>query len=213
MPPLPSRPSFRRSSGRPDAAAVSPPDPRTVAAQPLDPVLESIRSDLRPHLRRLWLRRIVRRAWLVVGAVAVAEVALLAIARLVPIQILPVLAVAIPIIGLVVLLGLAAAARPRIGETAMAVDAEGHLGDRVASSLALAAAFPDFAGPSDRQPISDGAVDEEHEAEDFVRRQRSDAASSLRVAPPNLFRPRLSKRPAGVLLAAGLLLVPLTLLP
>ena len=55
--------------------------------------------------------------------------------------------------------------------------------------------------------------DEARETERFVRRQRADAASSLRLAPPNLFRPRLSKRPAGVLVAAALLLLPLTLLP
>ena len=144
---------------------------------------------------------------------AAAEVVLFAIGRVVPIEILPILAVSIPVIGLAVLLGLAVAARPRIGETALAVDAEGHLGDRVASALALAAAFPDYAGPSDVPIAIDGPVDESMEEETFVRRQRADAASSLRLAPSNLFRPRLSKRPAGILLAASLLLVPLTLLP
>ena len=135
-----------------------------------------------------------------------------AIGRIVPIEVLSALALAIPIVGLVILVGLAAAARPRIGETAIAVDAEAHLGDRVASSLALAAAFPDYAGPRvDESPAlsADDGGDETREAEAFVRRQRADAASSLRIAPPNLFRPRLSRRPAAAVLVASLLLAPL----
>ena len=215
--PRPSLPvALRRAGDRPVRdAVVAPPDPRSLGT-PIDPLLESIRADLRPHLRRLWVRRIVRRAWLVAGAVLVAEVGLFAIARVVPIEILSALALAIPIVGLVILVGLAAAARPRIGETAIAVDAEAHLGDRVASSLALAAAFPDYAGPrADESPTPSGddGGDETREAEAFVRRQRADAASSLRIAPPNLFRPRLSRRPAAAVLVASLLLVPLVLLP
>ena len=83
------RPSVRSLSGSAGAtpsrgAVVVPPDPRTLGA-PIDPVLESIRSNLQPHLRRLWLRRIVRRAWLVAGVVAVALVLLFAVGRIVPI--------------------------------------------------------------------------------------------------------------------------------
>ena len=37
--------------------------------------------------------------------------------------------------------------RPRIGEAALAIDAEGGLGDRVSSALELAVAFPASAGP------------------------------------------------------------------
>ena len=215
--PRPSLPAaVRRAGDRPVRdAVVAPPDPRSLGT-PIDPVLESIRADLRPHLRRLWVRRIVRRAWLVAGAVLVAEVALFAIGRVVPIEILSALAVAIPIVGLVILVGLAAAARPRIGETAIAVDAEARLGDRVASALALAAAFPDLRRAARRRVAdadADDGGDETREAEAFVRRQRADAASSLRIAPPNLFRPRLSRRPAAAVLVASLLLVPLVLLP
>src|SRR5262245_40541477 len=187
MPSLPSRPTFRRPRQATDTALTAPPDPRTVAA-PLDPLLESIRSGLRPHLRRLWLRRIVRRAWLVAGVVAAVEVGLFLFARFVPIEFVAPLAIAIPIVGLVVLLVLAAGARPRLGETAIAVDAEGHLGDRVASALALAAAFPSMAGPpAGDVEVESTEADEVRETERFVRRQRADAASSLRLAPPNLF--------------------------
>src|SRR6187402_2363110 len=104
---MPSRPTLRRSRAVSDAAVAPPPDPRTVAAPPLDPPLESIRSDLRPHLRRLWLRRIVRRAWIVAGVVAAAEAGLLLFARLVPIEFVAPIAIAIPIVGLVILLVLA----------------------------------------------------------------------------------------------------------
>ena len=46
---------------------------------PLDPGARGIRAHLRPHRRRLWLRRIVRRAWLVGGTVVVAEAVLFAV--------------------------------------------------------------------------------------------------------------------------------------
>ena len=59
-----------------------------------------------------------------------------------------------------------------------------------------------------RDDLSDSA-----EAERFVRRQRLDAVRALRIAPINLFRPRLAHRPAGIALAAALLIVPLTILP
>src|SRR4029078_1801223 len=151
--------------------------------------------------------------WRVAGAVRVAEVRLSAIGRVVPIEILSALALAIPIVGLVILVGLAAAARPRIAETAIAVDAEARLGDRVASSLALAAAFPDYAGPRVDGSPTPSLGDETREAEGSARRQRADAPPSLRIAPPTLFRPRLSRRPAAAVLVATVLLVPLVLLP
>ena len=65
-------PSFvraRRGGQHPDRPIV-PLDPRLAIDGPLDPALEAIRSALQPHRRRLWLRRIVRRAWmaLAIGA-------------------------------------------------------------------------------------------------------------------------------------------------
>ena len=144
------RPTWLRRRRAPagSAQSVIPIDPRLVLSGPLDPDLEEIRLALRPQRRRLWFRRIVRRTWLVLATVGAVEVALFAVARLVPLEILPSLAIALPLVGLVVLAALAAHARPSVGETALALDAEAHLGDRVASALALAVAFPDAAGPS-----------------------------------------------------------------
>ena len=204
-------PGRRRS--RLVAPSVIPVDPRLVLDGPLDPDLDEIRVALRPQRRRLWLRRIVRRTWLVAVAVAGAEVVLFAVARIVPLETLASLAIGIPLIGLVILAALAARARPSIGETALAVDAEADLGDRVASALALAVAFPDAAGPAMSDPDPVDADDDARQAERFIRRQRLDAAASLRLVPASLFGPRLARRPALATLAAALLLVPLILVP
>ena len=134
------------------AGAIDLPDPRAMLSGPLDPALLSIRANLMPHRRRLWLRRIVRRAWLVAGVVVAAAVVLFALARILPIELLPTMAAAIPVMGLVGLVWLAGLARPSLGETALAVDAEAHLGDRVASALALAVSFPELAAPAAETP-------------------------------------------------------------
>ena len=70
-------PARRRS----DPAPVVPPDPRSAVAGPLDPPLVAMRAGLVPHRRRLWLRRIVRRTWIAVAAVIVAELVLWTVAR------------------------------------------------------------------------------------------------------------------------------------
>src|SRR4029079_1733383 len=122
-------------------------------------------------------------------------------------------------VGVLTLLGLAVSSRPTMGETAIAVDREAGLGDRAASAPALAVAFPEAAGP---HPVSSEgaaesaapvALDPEAERHDFVRRQRRDTVGALRTAPANLFRPRLSKHPAGAALVALLLLAPVLLIP
>ncbi|HEX2755618.1 MAG TPA: hypothetical protein VHM48_09150, partial [Candidatus Limnocylindrales bacterium] len=193
---------------------VVPIDPRLVVNGPLDPSLDAIRVGLAGHRRRLWMRRIVRRAWLALAGIGVLEAALLGLARLVPIEILPSLVAAIAIGGLMVLLAFAVRARPSLGETAVAVDGEGRLGDRVSSALSLATTYPALAGPAD--PAAEdtaGPISDAGEAERFVRRQRLDAIGALRVAPPNLFRARLSRQPAAIALAATLLIVPFALLP
>ena len=92
--------------------------------------------------------------WIAVAAVVVAELVLWTIARFVPLERAPVIAAAIPLIGLLGWLIAGVRARPRLGETALAVDAEGALGDRVSSALELAVAFPGSAGPA-----ADGADD------------------------------------------------------
>ena len=155
MPPFGLRRSARALPRLRAAPPTELPDPRAVLTGPLDPALDAIRADLRPHRRRLWLRRIVRRAWLVCGTVLVAEVVLFALGRIVPIEVLPTIAAAIPVMGLVGLVWLAGLARPTLGETALAVDAEGHLGDRVASALALAVSFPELAVPADGTSLED----------------------------------------------------------
>jgi hypothetical protein len=196
-----------------------PDDPRRVLAGTLDPELETVRDLLRPYRRRLWLRRAVRRLWSVVAIVAVAELALWTLARVVPIELAPAIAAAIPAVGVAVLATLTLRARPSLGEAAIAVDREGGLGDRAATALALAVAAPALAGPPSADDLAALAadapapVDEADEQRRFVRRQRRDALMSLRVLRHDLFRPRLARRPAAVALVALLALAPAILLP
>ena len=106
---------------------------------------------------------------------------------------------------------------PSLGETALAVDAEGggrrrrRLGARVRERAAAAA------GPADRRRDEtiavDGAFDLAEAEARFVRRQRRDALARLRAIDPRLFRPRLGSRPALVALVAVALIVPALLLP
>ena len=73
---MPRRRSFalpdlrRRRSPGPAAPTYVPADPARVVAGPMDPTLGRIRSGLVPHRRRLWFRRIIRRAWLVAAGIA-----------------------------------------------------------------------------------------------------------------------------------------------
>jgi hypothetical protein len=67
-----------------DASQFVPVDPRLAIAGELHPDLVAIRRLLRPHGRRLWLRRIVRRAWIVIAVAAVAELLLWTSARFFP---------------------------------------------------------------------------------------------------------------------------------
>jgi len=66
-----------------------PLDPRLVVGGPLDPTLEGIRAGLQPYRRRLWLRRIVRRAWIALAAGVASDALLLVVARIVPVESLP----------------------------------------------------------------------------------------------------------------------------
>ncbi len=86
---LPSR--RRPAADANGSVAVIPPDPRLHLPAPLDPPLDAIRASLAPHRRRLWFRRIVRRAWVALAAVAIAEVVLWTVARIVPIESAPVI--------------------------------------------------------------------------------------------------------------------------
>ena len=130
-----------------------PVDPRLVVDGPLDPSLTSVLGALGPYRQRLWIRRIVRRTWLALAAILVAELVLWTVARFVPLTWAPVAAVLIPAVGIFAWLVAIVRARPGIGETALAVDGEGQLGDRVSSALELAAAFPTSAGPADPEAV------------------------------------------------------------
>jgi hypothetical protein len=189
-----------------------PADPARVVAGPLDPDLEVLRSALRPHRRRLWTRRLVRRAFVAAAVVAVAELALWVVARFVALEAAPIAGAAIPIVVMAGLLVASLRARPGLGETALAVDVEAGLGDRVSSAFELAVAEPALAGPatpaSNEAPAAEAGV---HEA--FVRRQRHDAVRALGATPVQLFRPHVSRTPALVAVMAGLLIVPAVLIP
>ncbi|MBA2300333.1 MAG: hypothetical protein H0W22_06115, partial [Chloroflexi bacterium] len=206
----------RRSAERSLGSAVIPPDPRQHLEGPLDPALDTLRASLAPHRRRLWLRRMVRRAWIALAGVVIVETVLWTVARFIPLEAAPVLAGVIPILGVLALLVAVVQARPSLGETALAVDAEGGLGDRVSSALELAVGFPASATPpADEAAIdvpADGPFDEVVEANRFVRRQRRDALAALRVVPA-LFKPRFSRSPALASLASSVLLVGLLVLP
>ena len=151
-------------------APVVPADPAAVLTGPLDPALVAVRAGLASHRRRLWLRRLVRRGWIALAVVVVAELLLWTLARFVPLPSALLVGAAIPIVGLLGWLVAGVRSRPSIGETALAVDAEAGLGDRVSSALELAVGFPDSAGPRGRR----GARD------DLVRRGRRDRS----VRPP-----------------------------
>src|SRR5215207_5630359 len=146
MPAPRRRPSIRRpAAGAASHGAFVPADPATLGV-PLDPALAQLRSGLVRHRRRLWFRRAVRRAWYVLASVAAIELLLVAAQRMWPLEGAPVVAVAVPVLGLLSLLVATVRAQPSLGETALAVDAEGGSGDAIASALAFAGAMPTTAG-------------------------------------------------------------------
>ena len=205
----------RRPAGQrvqPAQSMFVPVDPRAAFGGALHPDLVAIRRLLRPFGLRLWLRRIVRRAWIALAITIAAELVLWTAARVWPLEIAPTLAAIISALGLGALLVLAVLSRPSVGETAMAVDREGGLGDRAASALALAVAFPEAAGVDAVEGDPDDS-DPDAERRRFVLRQRRDTLDALRATPPNLFKPRFSRRPAAAALVALLLLAPVVLLP
>jgi len=190
-------PLARMASPRPPERPLVPPDP-----VPADAELRAIRAGLRRQRGRLWLRRAARRAASALAVVLVAEAVLLAVARLVPLEAAPTLAVAIPAGGLVALLIVVIGSRPSLGETALAMDAEAALADRLGSALAFAVELPGAGDPGGPDAVARAA---------FVARQRRDALDVLAGVPAGMFRPRVATRPALVALVAAALLVPLVL--
>ena len=133
-------------------------------------------------------------------SIAVAEAVLWTVARFVPARgRAGRSAAAIPVVVALALLVAAVRARPSLGETALAVDAEGGLGDRVSSRARAGRRLPGV-GHARRRTTSTStpparAVDDAAETDRFVRRQRRDALHALRTAP-GLFKPRFSRKPA-----------------
>ena len=112
----------------------------------LDPTLVAIRSGLAPFRRRLWLRRIVRDAMWALASVVGVELVLAVAARFAPLGWAWSVALAIPVVGIVALLIDAVRVRPTLAETALALDNEQGLRDRVSSALELAMRSPELAG-------------------------------------------------------------------
>ena len=79
-----------------------------------DQSLLALRSGLATHRRRLWFRRIVRRAWIALAVVVIAEAVLWTVARFVPLEAAPVIGLAIPVLGALGLLMAAVVARPPV---------------------------------------------------------------------------------------------------
>ena len=188
----------------------------------LDPTIVAIRAGLAPFRRRLWLRRIVRDATWVVAILVGLELLLALAARVAPLGWAGSVALAIPVVGLVALLIDAVRVRPTLAETALALDGEQGLRDRISSALEIADRSPEVSGAEDSgeavgeagtATADDGRATESATYADFVRLQRRDALSRLRAADHRAFRPRLPRRPARIAAILALLLIPALVLP
>ena len=195
------------------------------SAMTLDPTLVAIRSGLVPFRRRLWLRRIVRDATWLAAVVVGLELVLAVAGRLAPLGWAWSAALAIPVVGVIALLIDAVRVRPTVAETALALDGEQGLRDRLSSALEIALRSPELSmtvetgdAPDGEDRTTDPAADTELVREtatyaDFVRLQRRDALGSLRAADHRAFPPRLPRRPARVAAILALVLVPALVLP
>jgi hypothetical protein len=188
----------------------------------LDPTLVAIRSGLPPFRRRLWLRRIVRDATWVVAAIVGLELFLALAARVAPLEWAWSVALAIPIVGIVAVAIDAVRVRPTLAETALALDGEQGLRDRISSALEIAERSPELADADEtgetaraagREPADTARPTEGATYADIVRLQRRDALSSLQAADHRVFRPRIPRRPARVAAILALMLIPALVLP
>ena len=209
-------PGRRHGVGAELERTVVPLDPRLTVQGDLDPSLDEIRAGLASHRRRLWMRRIVRRAW---RALAGDRRRRSGPARRRPAR------------------ARSRSCRPwsRRSRSSGIGDLAGERRPGPARASARQPWRSTARGTSatasrapcrlrrrsrpwpDRRTVDvddpDLPVTEAAEAERFVRRQRRDAVGALRIAPPNLFRPRFSRQPAAIALAATLLIVPFTPAP
>jgi hypothetical protein len=202
----------RRVGGRRRGSGAGPARSADGSVRTARSTLATIRGTLVGHRRRLWLRRMARRAWLALAWTLAAEA---------------------------VLSRWPASSRssccrawwwrspwsdwPRSSSQPCA--AAHRSARRPWRSTAKAGSATAFQRPvtgrraarsgwtrcRDPDDSDEAAADAEHER--FVRRQRADAARALAVASPALFRPRFSRRPAAVALVATVLIVPLLILP
>jgi hypothetical protein len=159
--------------------------------------------------------------WALASVVGV-ELVLAVAARFAPLGWAWSVALAIPVVGIVALLIDAVRVRPTLAETALALDNEQGLRDRVSSALELAMRSPELAGagePGEATSVTNqgigeaAALTETATYADFVRLQRRDALSTLRTADQQAFRPRLPRRPARAAAILALLLIPALVLP
>ncbi len=147
-------PGDAQPSGFAPAPLATRPEARTMT---LDPTLVAIRSGLAPFRRRLWLRRIVRDATWLAAVVVGLELVLAVAGRLVPLGWAWSAALAIPVVGVVALLIDAVRVRPTIAETALALDGEQGLRDRLSSALEIALRSPELTMTVDAGDAPDGA--------------------------------------------------------
>ena len=168
----------------------------------LDPNIVAIRAGLAPFRRRLWLRRIVRDATWVVAALVGLELLLALAARLAPLGWAWSVALAVPVVGVVAMLIDAVRVRPTLAETALALDGEQGLRDRISSALEIADRSPELSGvwgsdeavgEAGTATADDGRTTESATYADFVRLQRRDALSQpARRRPPSVPSPSAS---------------------
>ena len=157
----------------------------------------------------------VRRGWMALAAIVIASGSCGRSRGSCRSKSAPIIAAAIPVIGGLALLGAVVIARPSLGETALAVDAEAGLGDRGSGALELAVAFPASAAASTDDVVLDIPVEGRFdEAAEAARLRPTPAAGCGRGAAGGArpLRPRF-RWPAVAPLAAAALLVPALLLP
>ncbi|MDQ3448764.1 MAG: hypothetical protein M3432_06265, partial [Chloroflexota bacterium] len=165
-----------------------------------DPTVMELRRGLRPYRRRLWLRRLLRDGTRIAAIVAAAGLVLAGAARVTPLEWAPLAAAGLILAGILALLVDAVRVQPTLAQTAMALDAEQGLHDRLGSALALAGRVVD--------PGPDAA-----RYQDMVRLQRQDALRRLAAADRQAFRPRMPQRALVTTMLCAALIVPALVLP
>ena len=207
---VPSRPTLRAAEAA-SAPVVVPADPRLVVDGPLDPDLTAVLGALGPFRQRLWIRRIVRRTWLALAGILVAELVLWTVARFIPITWAPVAAPRSP--RSASWPGSSRSSGP--GRPSARRPWPSTARGTWATASRAPSSWPRPSPPRLARPIPRARRQESDAAETdrFVRRQRADALRTVRLTPPGLFKPRLAQRPALAIVVAAVLLVPVIVIP